>query len=101
VARFSGWLQSSQLSVWELSAGRVEEFLGWQRGVGRHQSQWSRLGLVCLFYVLRELGVLAAGEPARTDSPAEVLLAGFRGATWFVLRPLYLACIGMTQEYLC
>src|SRR5258706_11825928 len=34
VARFSGWLQASQLSVSELSTGRVGEFLGWQRAVG-------------------------------------------------------------------
>jgi integrase/recombinase XerD len=77
VARFSGWLQASRLSVPELGAGRVEEFLGWQRAVGRHRSQWSRPGLVCLLDVLRELGVLAAGRPAQADSPAEVLLAGF------------------------
>jgi site-specific recombinase XerD len=77
VARFSGWVQAGQLSVSELSAGRVEEFLGWQRAVGRHRSQWSRPGLVCLLGVLRELGVLAAGEPVRAASPAEVLLAGF------------------------
>lgn len=77
VARFSRWLQAGELSVSDLSAGRVEEFLGWQRAVGRHRSQWSRPGLVCLLDVLRELGVLAAGEPVRADSPAEVLLAGF------------------------
>ncbi len=77
VARFSGWLQASRLSVSELGAGRVEEFLGWQRAVGRHRSQWSRPGLVCLLDVLRELWVLAAGQPAQADSPAEVLLAGF------------------------
>jgi site-specific recombinase XerD len=77
VARFSRWLQAGELSVPDLSAGRVEEFLGWQRAVGRHRSQWSRPGLVCLLDVLRELGVLAAGEPVRADSPAEVLLAGF------------------------
>jgi len=77
VARFSRWLQAGQLSVPELSAGRVEEFPGWQRAVGRHRSQWSRPGLVCLLDVLRELGVLAAGEPVRAASPAEVLLAGF------------------------
>src|SRR6267378_3329502 len=76
-ARFSCWLQASQLSVPELSADRVEVFLGWQRAVGRHRSQWSRPGLACLLDVLRELGVLGAGEPARADSPAEVLLAGF------------------------
>jgi site-specific recombinase XerD len=77
VARFSRWLQAGRLSVWELSAGRVEEFLGWQRAVGCHRSQWSRPGLVCLLDVLRELGMLAAGEPVRAASPAEVLLAGF------------------------
>jgi integrase/recombinase XerD len=77
VARFSRWLQGSALSASELSAGRVEEFLGWQRAVGRHRSQWSRPGLMCLLDVLREVGVLAAGEPAQADSPAEVLLAGF------------------------
>jgi hypothetical protein len=77
VARFSCWLQASQLSVPELSADRVEVFLGWQRAVGRHRSQWSRPGLACLLDVLRELGVLGAGEPARADSPAQVLLAGF------------------------
>src|SRR5215472_14569683 len=76
VARFSSWLEAGQLSVPELSAGRVEEFLGWQRAVGRHRSQWSRPGLVCLLDVLRGLGVLAAGEPVRVDSPVEVLLAG-------------------------
>jgi integrase/recombinase XerD len=77
VARFSCWLQAGRLSVSELAAGRVEEFLGWQRAVGRHRSQWSRPGLVCLLDVLRGLGVLAAGEPAQVGSPAEVLLAGF------------------------
>ena len=56
VARFSRWLQASQLSVPELSIGRAEEFLGWQRALGRHRSQWSRPGLVCLLDVLRELG---------------------------------------------
>jgi integrase/recombinase XerD len=77
VARFSCWLQAGQLSVSELSAGRVGEFLSWQCAVGRHRSQWSRPGLVCLLGVLRKLGVLAASEPVRADSPAEVLLARF------------------------
>ena len=58
VARFSRWLaDGNQLSVSELSADRVQEFLGWQHAVGRHRSQWSRPGLVCLLDVLRELGV--------------------------------------------
>jgi integrase/recombinase XerD len=77
VGRFSRWLQASQLSASELSAGRVEEFLGWQRAGGRHRSQWSRPGLVCLLDVLRKLNVLAATERAQADSAAEVLLAGF------------------------
>ena len=77
VARFSRWLQAGHLSVPELGAGRVEEFLGWQRAVGRHRSQWSRPGLACLLDVLRKLGVVAAGEPVRAGSAAEVLLAGF------------------------
>jgi integrase/recombinase XerD len=77
VARFSRWLRAGQLGVPELNADRVEEFLGWQRAVGRHRSQWSRPGLVCLLDVLRELGVVTAGEPVRAGSPAEVLLAGF------------------------
>jgi len=77
VARFSCWLEAGQVSVSELGAGRVEEFLGWQRAVGRHRSQWSRPGLVCLLEVLGELGVLAAGEPVGAGSPAAVLLAGF------------------------
>jgi integrase/recombinase XerD len=81
VARFSGWLQASRLSVPELGAGRVEEFLGWQRAVGRHRSQWSRPGLVCLLDVLRELGVLAAGRPAQADSPRRCCWLG-SGATW-------------------
>ena len=77
VARFSRWLQAGQLSVPELGDGQVEEFLGWQRACGRHRSQWSRPGLVCLLDVLRQLGVVVAGEPVRAASPAEVLLAGF------------------------
>jgi integrase/recombinase XerD len=76
-ARVSRWLRASQLSGSEVSAARVEEFLGWQRAVGRHRSQWSRPGLVCLLDVLRELGVLVSGEPAGADSPTEVLLARF------------------------
>ncbi len=77
VARFSRWLQAGELSVSELSVGQVEEFLGWQRAVGRHRSQWSRPGLVCLLDVLCKQGVVAAGEPARAAWPGEVLLAGF------------------------
>jgi integrase/recombinase XerD len=77
VARLSCWLAAHRLTAAELSGGRVDEFLVWQRAEGRHRSQWSRPGLVCLLDVLRGLGVLAAEEPAAPGSPMDVLLARF------------------------
>ena len=64
VARLSRWLQAGGLSVTDLSEKRVEEFLAWQRAGGRHRSQWSRPGLLCLLGLLRGLGVLAVQPPA-------------------------------------
>jgi integrase/recombinase XerD len=77
VGRLSRWLESSGLSVAELSEERVEEFLAFQRAGGRHRSGWSRPGVLCLLDVLRELGVVAAEEPAGAGSPREVLLGAF------------------------
>jgi integrase/recombinase XerD len=77
VARLSRWLDAEGLSVADLSGGRVEQFLAWQRAGGRHRCQWSRPGLACLLEVLRGLGVLAAEEPAPAGSPADLLLASF------------------------
>jgi site-specific recombinase XerD len=77
VARLSRWLESSGLTVAELSYERVDEFLAFQRVGGRHRAGWSRPGLLCLLDVLRELGVLAAEESARAGSPTDVLLASF------------------------
>ncbi len=77
VARFSRWLEAGGLTVGEVSDVRVEEFLAWQRANWRHRHTWSRPGLKCLLDVLRELGVLAAEEPAVADSPTDELLAGF------------------------
>ncbi len=77
VARLSRWLEASGLGAAELNGRRVDEFLAFQRGHGRHRSQWSRPGLLCLLDVLRSAGVVAVGEPPRVSSPTEVLLARF------------------------
>jgi site-specific recombinase XerD len=65
------------LTATELSGERVEEFLAYQRAKGRHRASWSRPGLLCLLEVLREVGVLAAEEPAPAASPEELLLGSF------------------------
>jgi integrase/recombinase XerD len=77
VAQLSRWLKVGGLTAAELTAGRVEEFLAFQRAGGRHRASWSRPGLRCLLDVLNGMGVLAAEEPARAASPAEMLLASF------------------------
>jgi integrase/recombinase XerD len=77
VGRLSGWLEAGGYGAGELSRDLVEEFLVWQRAGGRHRSEWSRPGLVCLLEVLGGLGVLAAEEPAPAGSPTELLLTSF------------------------
>jgi integrase/recombinase XerD len=76
VARLSRWLDAKRLTAAELNCARIEEFLDFQRGTGRFQSQWSRPGLLCMLDVLRGLGV-AAEEPTPTGSPKRDLLARF------------------------
>ena len=95
VARLSHWLETNGLAVGELSGERVDEFLALQRADGRHRAQWSRPGLLCLLDVLRELGVLAAEEPARAGSPTEVLMASFER---YLLAERALA-VGTTHGY--
>ena len=77
VGRLSRWLEAEGLSVADLSDGRIEQFLAWQRAGGRHRCQWSRPGLLCLLEVLRGLEVLAAEDAAAAGSPADLLLASF------------------------
>jgi len=77
VGRLSRWLEAGGLSAADLGGERVEEFLDWQRAGGRHRSEWSRPGLVCLLDVLRRLGVLAAEGLASLSSPTGLLLASF------------------------
>jgi len=76
-ARLSRWLEANGLGAAELSSERVEQFLAFQRAAGSRPGSLSRPGLVCVLEVLRELGVLAAEEPARAGSPTGVLLASF------------------------
>jgi integrase/recombinase XerD len=76
VARLSRWLDANGLTAAELNCARIEEFLDFQRGTGRFQSQWSRPGLLCMLDVLRGLGV-SAEEPTPTGSPKRDLLARF------------------------
>lgn len=77
VGRLSRWLEARGLSATDLSRERVEQFLAWQRGQGRHRCQWSRPGLVCLLEVLDGLGVQRAEAPAPARSSIDVLLASF------------------------
>jgi integrase/recombinase XerD len=77
VGRLSRWLVAGGYGAGDLTRGLVEEFLLWQRAGGRHRSEWSRPGLLCLLEVLRALGVLAGGEPAPLGSPTDLLLASF------------------------
>lgn len=77
VARFSGWLQDRELGAERVTRERVEEFLAFQRAAGRHRSQWSRPGLLCLLEVLESVGVLEPAEPAPALSPTQALLCSF------------------------
>jgi site-specific recombinase XerD len=77
VGRLSRWLEARGQGASDLSDDRLAQFLAWQRAGGRHRSQWSRPGLLCLLDVLRRQGVVAAEQPAAAGSPADLLLASF------------------------
>jgi len=77
VGRLSRWLQGQGLTVAELDEHRVGAFLAVQRADGRHRSQWSRSGLLCLLDVLRELGAAVGCTPVFIGSDAEMLLGSF------------------------
>ena len=76
VARLSNWLEVRGLGVADLTGGRVEEFLAFQRATGRWRAGWSRPGLRCLLDVLQQLGVRAA-EPVQVGSSTDTLLGSF------------------------
>ncbi|MCX2934279.1 tyrosine-type recombinase/integrase [Mycobacterium sp. CVI_P3] len=92
----SNWLEVRRLGVAELTGERVEEFLAFQRGAGRHRAQWSRPGPLCLLDVLQRLG-LAAEEPLRVGSPTDVLLDSFERYL-FAERGL---AVGTARGYVC
>lgn len=77
VARLSRWLESNGLTAAEVSAGRVAEFLAFQRAAGRSRSQWSRPGLWCLLDVLEAVGVPTVDAVTVSPSPTEALLGRF------------------------
>jgi integrase/recombinase XerD len=77
VARFSAWLESNGVVVAQLSQRHVEDFLAFQRDVGRYRATWSRPGLMCLIDVLDAQGVLGAALPTRALTPTEVVLEAF------------------------
>jgi site-specific recombinase XerD len=77
VGRLSRWLQGQGLTAVQLDERQVDGFLAVQRADGRHRSQWSRSGLLCLLDVLREEGVAGVCVPAPTGSDTEVLLGSF------------------------
>lgn len=74
--RLSGWLLGQGLTAEQLDERRIEEFLAVQRAGGRHRSQWSRSGLLCLLDVLREQGVAGVRVPPAA-SEVDVLLGSF------------------------
>ena len=77
VGRLSAWLQGQELTVAELGEDQVKAFLAVQRADGRHRSEWSRPGLLCLLEVLRELRAAAVPPHVPTGSDSEVLLGLF------------------------
>jgi integrase/recombinase XerD len=76
VGRLNRWLQGQGSTAAQLDEHAVETFLAVQRAAGRHRSQWSRPGLLCLLDVLGELGV-ARSAPVPPGSDTEVLLGSF------------------------
>lgn len=65
------------LTAAQLDERQVGEFLAVQRAEGRHRSQWSRPGLVCLLDVLRDQGVAGVCVPVPAASEGETLLGSF------------------------
>jgi integrase/recombinase XerD len=73
----SRWLEREQLSVGELTRGRVEEFLAARRAAG-FSTSLSVKGMSLPLEFLRELGVVSVERAVVVDDPLERLLAEYR-----------------------
>ena len=83
VARFSRWLQAGHLSVPELGAGLVEEFLGVAACPSGVTGPNGRVrGWRACFTCSRQAGGGGGWRAVRAGSAAEVLLAPGSGAAW-------------------
>jgi hypothetical protein len=61
--RLSAWLAERGLSAADVNEERISRFPDFQRAGGRHRSQWSRPGLICVLDVLRRAGATPAARP--------------------------------------
>jgi integrase len=75
--RLSIWLDEHGLSAADMDEERISGFLDFQRAAGRHRSQWSRPGLLCLLDVLRQTGAVSGARPSGPVSEHDLLLESF------------------------
>jgi site-specific recombinase XerD len=75
--RLSAWLDEHGLGAGDVSEERISRFLDFQRAGGRHRSQWSRPGLLCVLDVLRQAGAAPVARPPGPPAAREVLLESF------------------------
>jgi integrase/recombinase XerD len=75
--RLSIWLDEHGLGTADTDEDRIKGFLDFQRAAGRHRSQWSRPGLLCLLDVLRHAGAAPAARPPGPASDNDLLLQAF------------------------
>jgi integrase len=75
--RMSRWLDEHGLGTADVDEERISGFLDFQRAGGRHRSQWSRPGLLCLLGVLRRAGAAPVARPPGQSSEHDLLLESF------------------------
>jgi integrase len=75
--RLSIWLGEHGLGAADVNEERVSRFLDFQRAGGRHRSQWSRPGLLCVLDVLRQTGTAPVARVPGPPSARDLLLESF------------------------